>query len=208
MGFGDCSGIDLPDIPSVHCASQPKQFDECCTLTVIGEEVLLNQVDSRSKYRRYHYWTILKADETPIAVCALEEFVETQPDWQGRRADYLAVGWHKGDCYLVIIELRRAMLSEDHFVNKLEQVQDSIRGVISYLLPTLSVSKLISHACHEPGAYKIVGVIVPSERSRKRALQSETLQINGYQAVVVSIPHSHIRDCRITWSELMRAIGL
>jgi len=87
----------------------------------IEDEILLWE-SVKSKKGSYYYWTFLNADETPLAVCALEKYVDHK-SLQGRKADYLAIGWYHGECYIVIIELRKTLLKEDQSENKVESAE-------------------------------------------------------------------------------------
>lgn len=207
MALRDCSGSVLPAGQIVGCSDPVHHFADCCTAVPIFDEVLLDERLASDK-GEYYYWLWLNADETPLVVCALEQYADQDADWLGRRADYLAVGWYDGDCYLVVIELRRTLVKEQNAQNKLDQVEHSIKQVISQLLPQLTTSTLFSEACHEPEEYKIVGVVIPVEHSKKRAQQTRLITVGAYKAAIVSIPHSRIKECRIGWSELLTAIGL
>lgn len=106
------------------------------------------------------------------------------------------------------MELRNTLVKEDQTVDKVEQVRQSIETLISDLLPHMQTSDIFSHACHDPDQYKIVGVIIPVQRSMSRAMQTQRLKIDTYDAVIVSLPSDRIKQCRLSWSDLLVSIGL
>lgn len=203
----NCSGNQLPrQIQSIQCSDPVTHFDNCCKPVEITAEILLYEhiLSDREGY----YWISLIADDTPIVVCALEQYANQQKHWPGRRADYLALGWYNGDCYLVLIELRNALVTVERFEDKLDQVEQSINLVVSEVLPQFAVSDLFKSACNPSNVHKIVGVIIPVMYSKKRAEQTRYVNVGDYQAVIVALPNSCIIDCKIGWYDLLRATGL
>ncbi len=198
----DCWGDSLPAAQFAECSEQVSLLEDCCEILQTEDEMLLWE----SQKGAYYYWLFLDADETPLAICALEKYVDHK-SMRGRKADYLAIGWYHGECYIVIIELRKTLLKEEHSVNKIEQVKQSIEILLSDgLLAEIENSDFFSYACERPEYYHIVGVVIPSTRSKKRAQTRQKIIVNGKEYLVVAIPNSLIRQCRINWSELMRAI--
>ena len=144
----------------------------------IEDEILLWE-SVKSKKGSYYYWTFLNADETPLAVCALEKYVDHK-SLQGRKADYLAIGWYHGECYIVIIELRKTLLKEDQSENKVEQLRQSIELLVSDgLLSEIESCDFFSYGCDQPKYYHIAGVVIPSTHSKKRAQTRQKIIVNG-----------------------------
>lgn len=206
MGFGDCFGSKLPNSQSIDCPESINHFGDCCRQIGIEDEILLHE-RVKSPKGDFFYWVSLKADETPLVVCALEKYAE-RVNWQGRRADYLGVGWYSGDCYIVAIELRHALVTEERFEDKLNQLEQSIEWIASELLPDLTNSNVFTDACDNPEHYRIVGAMIPVAYSKKRAEQTRWVRVGEYETVIVAIPNSSLKECRISWDELLRAIGV
>lgn len=202
MGTPDCWGNSFPEGQFAECSEQVSLLEHCCKILQIEDEILLWE----SQKDAYYYWIFLNADETPLAICALEKYVDRK-SMRGRKADYLAIGWHGGKCYIVIIELRKTLVKEDQSKNKIKQVKQSVELLFSEgLLTQIENSDFFSYACDQPECYHIVGVVIPSTLSKKRAQTRQKIVVNGKECLVVAIPNSLIRQCRINWSELMRAI--
>ncbi len=208
MAFRDCWGTDLPDnIQSVECSDIPEHLNDCCGQAAIEDEILLwERVESGKG--GYYYWTIIEAgDETPVAVCDLEQYAESR-NLQGRKSDYLAAGWYHGDCFILAIELRETLLNEEQINDKIEQVKQSLELVISELLPEIKTSDVLANTCSQPENYKIAGVVIPSTRSKKRAEQTRIVDIHNQKVVIAALPSSRIKACRIRWPELLVSIGV
>ncbi|MEE4357586.1 MAG: hypothetical protein V2I97_14065 [Desulfococcaceae bacterium] len=110
----NCSGKELPDIPSAECADTVSDIDDCSRLTEIQDEILLHE----SVEDGYHYWTIIQAgDETPFAACHFEKYAACK-NMEGRRSDYLLCGWHNGECFIIVCELRQTLLNERQMKDK------------------------------------------------------------------------------------------
>lgn len=206
MVSGVCSGAELPDGARVACTEQVNHLSDCCVIVDIGDDVLLHECVSSSR-GEYYYWLFLWADECPLAVCALEQYAEHR-GLRGRRAEYLAMGWYVGTCYAIAMELRHNLLTENHFEDKLEQVKQCIDWVTSELLQEFSTSDFFGQACDAPDQYRVAGAIIPVDYSKKRAEQSRLVSVNGYTAAIAAVPHSFIRECRISWCEMLTAMGI
>ena len=202
MALRDCSGSEHPDLPTTDCTGVVTDLSDCCRTLASEDEILL--YEDLSNQGNYFYWLILQADETPLVVCNLEAYAN-KTQWQGRRADYLCAGWYNGDCYLAVIELRRTLVKDNQAEDKLAQLRQSITQIISSL-PILTASLPFKEACHEPEEYKIIGVAIPTEHSKRRAEQTQPFTINGYTGILASLPNSYITDCRLSWSKLLAAV--
>jgi hypothetical protein len=115
MAFGDCCGESLPyDGKEVNCAESVSSIEDCCDWIEIADEVMLcESVTGKKGKQCYYYWVFLEADECRLMVCALEKYADSQGvKWQGRRSDYLTIGWYESICYVVIIEIRHVLLKE------------------------------------------------------------------------------------------------
>ncbi len=90
------------------------------------------------------------------------------------------------------------------FLKKPEKKQHKF---VSILLPELASSYLFAKACHPPPQkYKIVGVVIPALHFKTRAEQNKTVNINGYECIITTLPNSCIKECRINWNELLARI--
>lgn len=200
-----CSGSELPDLPTVQCRSEIRSLSDCCRFVEIDTELLLYEAQPDNPY----YWVILHADETPLTVCHVEAYAnhaERAAAWAGRRADYLAMGWYQGDCFLAIIELRDILLNEAQSEDKMAQVENAISQVMMQFNQQIADNPAFQRTCNQPGGYKIVGLIIAPAGIRRIAREKWLRRIvhNDYSAVIALTPPDRIRDCRTTWSELMQ----
>ncbi|MGL5192693.1 MAG: hypothetical protein ACRC8Y_03670 [Chroococcales cyanobacterium] len=102
----DCTGDILPDIPTIEVPNFPTRFDDFRLSLNAPAQVLLHESIS-NKNKTLKYWVILEADDYPLAACELEQYADyaaQQQNWEGKRSDYLLIGSHQGDCYLIIID--------------------------------------------------------------------------------------------------------
>lgn len=197
----DCSGEKLPKgrLVKSHGNDNLEYF---CEQLDVGEEILLYE----SVGRKLYYWLYMSDDEgTPIVVCCLEKYADSAK-LQGRRADYFCMGWYKGECYIVIIELRKELTEISQLTDKTDQVEQSVSLIIGFLQKCHS--DFFFHACEKPSQYKIIGIVIPATYSKQRAIQSKNIEINGKKYLIASIPNDRIKECRITWKTLFEAIGL
>jgi hypothetical protein len=207
MPSNSCSGSNLPDdVQMVNCVEPIQYLSDCCARVDIEDEILLYD-HIRSERGDYYYWISLSSDETPLTVCALEKYAE-QTAWTGRRADYLGMGWYSGDCYVVVTELRHALVTEERFEDKLDQLEQSIAWIVSNLLADFTKFDTFTYACDNPEYFKIVGAMIPVSYSKKRAEQTRQVRIGEHETVILAIPNSILKECRISWGELLRAIGV
>lgn len=208
MAYGDCSGQILPETREVNCQNLVKQLEDCCEVVNMDDEVMLYE----HVKEKYYYWFFLKADDNmPMVVCALEQYADKVADWSGRKADYLAIGWYEGYCCIVMIELRHVLLSEKQQTDKLRQLEESIETLINTVLPTFKQSKIFQEACCPPPApqdCRIVGVVIPPDRSKERLNRKKTKQIGQYSCFMTTLPSARLTQCRISWSEVLDAIGM
>jgi hypothetical protein len=211
MAYGDCSGKDLPKKKrTVNCQESVTQLDDCCEVVNMDDEVMLYE---HVRAKDYYYWFFLKADDNmPMVVCALEQYADKKVAyWLGRKADYLAIGWYQGYCCIVLIELRHVLLSEEQETDKLKQLEESLETLVNKVLPTFKRSAIFQEACYPPPPpqeCRIVGVVVPPDRSKLRLNRKKSKQIGEYQCFMTSLPSDRLTECRISWSELLDAIGV
>lgn len=211
MAYGDCSGQILPKKRTVNCQDSVTQLEDCCEIVNLDDEIMLYE-HVKPGAKGYYYWFFLKADDKmPIVVCALEQYADKIADWSGRRADYLAIGRYEGYCCIVLIELRHVLLSEKQQDDKLQQLEKSIETLVNTALPTFKQSKIFPEAGYPPPApqdYKIVGVVIPTDRSKERLNRKQTKQIGQYSCFMTTLLSARLTRCRISWSELLDAIGV
>jgi hypothetical protein len=198
-----CTGDKLPDIPTVNCSDSIKTLDNCCQLVEIETEILLFE-----KLETAYYWVKLEADEIQLVVCNLEAYANQASSWKGRRCDYLVMGMNveDGDCYLIIIELRHLIVKEDQAIDKLNQVEQTIQNIISILPQQISNSPFFEQACPQAQPYKIAGIIIAPAGIRGIARENRTRVINHekYQAIITMMPPEQVRNCTITWRDLLQ----
>lgn len=213
MARSNCLGDDLPDVSYVECEGNADNLDGYCKCVPSGEEFLLYDYIP-SKRGAYYYWLRLRADDdTSLIVCALEKYVDAN-NLEGRKADYFCMGWvfdpdlNTSTCYIVIVELRKELINENQFEDKVEQIKQTINLINSDLLDNISDSAFFDYACHKPDDYKIVGAIIPATRSKPRTHQTKKVTIGEKEYLIAAVPHERIRECKISWSELLVAIGV
>ncbi len=211
MAYGDCSGKTLPSHNRIGCADDAKQLEDCCRTLAITEEVMLSEGSiNKNKGNSLYYWFFLQADETPLLACALEEFANLSiSDWQGRRADYLAAAWYGGKCYIVVIELRHMLLHIGQTTDKLAQLEQTVRTLITKILPDFLSTEQFGSVCFPQPALadcKIIGIIVPPDRCKRKAERKKILEISGHSVFLTSLPSSMLQNCRITWSDLLHSV--
>lgn len=212
MGIGvlmplPCSGPQLPDIPAVRCRQDAQKLADCCHFVGIDDEILLHE----EQQGRPYYWVVLHADDTPLCACHLEQYAnlaESAGDWVGRRADYMALGWYGGDCYLLVIELRDILVNERQGEDKLDQLENSIAQILVHLNEQVTNVAVFNQACDQPERYKVAGIVVAPAGIRGISRSNYTRRIENatYSAIITMMPSNRVRDCRITWSELMLTI--
>jgi len=211
MAYGDCSGEILPNERPVNCGDSVLQLDDCCEVLMVDEEIMLFEKINKKGRKNYYYWFFLRADETvPLVVCALEQYAESQGNrWQGRRADYLAIGWYGSACYIVLIELRHVLLSKKQQDDKLGQLEQSINTVVSTILPDFRNSETFAQACYPlppPEQCRIIGIVVPPDRSKSSLNRKKVIEIGQYKGVITTLPSARLNQCRISWSQLLGTI--
>lgn len=202
-----CSGPQLPDIPTVHCRQKIRTLADCCTFVEIDDEVLLYEEQPGKPF----YWIVLHADETPLAVCHLEayaNYAEGIGGWWGRRSDYMTLGWYRGDCYLLVMELRDILINEKQGEDKLDQLQNSIAQIMTQFSEQIVTVPAFNRACDQPEGYKIAGIVVAPAgiRGISRDKRVRRIVYSEYSAIITMMPGERIRNCRVTWSELMLTI--
>ena len=203
-----CTGNQLPDIPTVNCTDATGQLENCCLLMQIDDQVLMYDQPDQA-----YYWVLLQADEIPLVICNLEKYAdqaEKVGNWTGRRSDYLVMGMNTddGDCYLVIVELRHIITNEDQVNDKLEQLQNSIKQVMSRLEIHLANSPLFEQACPKPEHYKVVGIVIAPAgiKAFSRLKRTRTIIGDTYQGIITMMPSERIKECKITWTELLKEV--
>lgn len=105
-----CTGPQLPAVDEIPSPEEPQELADFCQVLNFGDEILLSE---QMKSSALYYWMILEADDYPVGVCRLEAYANwlaARGQWTGRRSDYLAIGSALGNCYLVVIELRRVLV--------------------------------------------------------------------------------------------------
>lgn len=221
MGKLLCEGNTLPDLASPECVEVITRFDDCCHELLpdpYENQILLYETLSKENKPQKYYWFTLEADESFLIVCRLEDYakgLQVSGEWQGRMADYLAMGWYEGECFVVIIELRHVITHEDddrhnQIQDKFEQVEMTLNIVIEQILPQIEASELFSQACHEPDSFRLAGAILVPSGIKKRislSLRQRTVQVKGRNITIVMLPHTPRTSCQITWSEILESVG-
>ncbi|MBN1812365.1 MAG: hypothetical protein JXA14_11050, partial [Anaerolineae bacterium] len=201
----ETESVGLPEFDEVTCPGNAARLEDCCVLVQIGEGRSLWEWagDTRS------YWISIVADETPVVLCALDKYA-TAMKWNERRSDGVAIGWCRGNCYVVFIELRLALTREEQFEDKADQVESAMQ-----LLCQVSDKgrehhekreKIFEQACDDMSKHRIAGVVIPVDHSKSRARQARETEIGGKKAVILAI--SSPRDRLLRWSDLCRAMGV
>ncbi|MEA5470921.1 hypothetical protein, partial [Spirulina sp. 06S082] len=172
-----CTDISLPDIQTIPTQPSPSSLDDFCLILQpldvesvdVENEVLLYETIADKNGKDLKYWAILEADESPIAVCELEKYADyaaKKAQWSGKRADYLIIGSHQSDCYLVVVELRHVLVKEEQEDKKFEQLRKSIEQIIQYR-EVIRNSQSLEQVYHDPDSYKILGVIIAPANTKK-----------------------------------------
>lgn len=203
-----CSGIELPDLPKVAGRQPILALADCCALVAIDETVLLVE----EQPGKPAYWIILHADATPLTVCHLEKYAEKaekEGHWTGRRADYLALGWYQGDCWLTIIELRDILVNDKQCLDKLDQVEASITQLMAQWPKQIANEPMFNEACFQPEGYKIAGAVVAPAgiRAISREYRSRRLIRPTYSALITIIPTNRIHNCQLSWTTFMETFA-
>lgn len=204
-----CNGPQLPNVPSARCRKDIRKLVDCCTFVEIDNEILLYEEQSGKSF----YWVVLHADETPLSVCHLEAYANyagSVGSWVGRRADYMALGWYGGECYLLVIELRDILVNERQGKDKLDQIENSIAQIMAQVNEQIMDVTAFNRVCDQPERYKIVGIVVAPAgiRGISRTNYTRSVEKPEYSAIITMMPLDRARDCRITWSELMMTITI
>ena len=198
-----CTRDKLPNIPRINSTDPIKNLDNCCQLVEIETEILLFE-----KVEKSYYWVKLEADEIQLVVCNLEKYANQASSWKGRRCEYLVMGMNveDGDCYLIIIELRHLIVNEDQAIDKLDQVEKTIQNIISILPQQFFHSSCFDQACPQPQPYKIAGIIIAPAGIKGISREDRTRVINheNYQAIITMMPPEQVKDCKITWHDLLQ----
>lgn len=200
----------LPPPDDVPCAGWPRLrsplFQDYCTYVGIDERISLCEY----KDGYYYYSITLQADETPLVVCALDQYITDNLNQEaGRRCDYLCMGWYNGECFIAFVELRKEMDVEEHFSNKFDQVKQTIEllcreNVIFGNSLHQNVPRILNRACDPIEPHRIIGMIIPAIHSTSKAEQSRIAPIEGNGNVpIVVIPNRILREGETTWSKLM-----
>ena len=210
----NCTGEHLPaGISTLNPPETPSSLDDFCILLGTDDEVLLYESIQRKEGSQLQYWVILQTDGYPISVCELEQYADylsAQQLWQGRRADYLVIGSHCGDCYLIIVELRHVLVKENHEDDKFEQLKETINHLLQAHLEVIKNSDSLSKVYDNPESYKIIGVVIApgNTRSFSRGDLNLKVDIASHQVLIRTLPKDALSDCKITWTYLLERIGV
>lgn len=218
MNNKNCLGSQLPSaIPRININSTV-DFRDYCLIVEQYDEVLLSEYAQprNTTQSGIFYWTILEADSSPLFICSLDKFVErTENSWEGRCADYVVVGMYQGDCYLVVVELRKRMTTSKQFENpkrpkkgKKWQVENTIQQIVSKFWTMITQHHHLVERCSKVDQFKLLGLVIPPIQSKSRGEQSAIVTIDGYSRPVpiLTIPNTQIQNCRITWSKLLESV--
>jgi len=203
-----CIAEECPRGTQVKCIKTVQNIEDCCMLLQHTKNILFCEyVDGEN----HHYWFQFKADTVPLFVCNLEEYAEKYcPDWEGRKSDYLLIGKENDECYIIVIELRKQFTREKQVINKIDQLKQSIKNITSHILPHLDHLQKFQNVCFFETAkinYKIVGIAIPVVHSMRRVKQTkQPFLINGYEAQIINIPHTCIKNCQMTWTGLLNEL--
>ncbi|MEQ8466418.1 hypothetical protein [Coleofasciculus sp. E1-EBD-02] len=205
----DCTGESLPDIPEIESQENPNSLDDFCLILNTNDQVIFYENLSGANYK---YWMILEADDYPLTACDLEKYADyasQNNQWLGRRADYLIIGSHQGDCYLVVVELRQVLVKTKQEDDKFEQLRQSIKQIIEHL-EIISNSTSLEAVYINPSSYKIIGVLIApaNTRSFSRGELNPIVAINSHKVLIRTLPKNALSDCKITWTDLLQRIGL
>jgi hypothetical protein len=210
----NCTGSYLPRIATIEISGSD-QLDDFCSSISTGDEILLYEKLSPKKTRKNltetYYWMILEADEYPISVCELEKYANSLTGkWIGRRADYLVIGSYSGNCFLLVIELRHALVKENREDEKFEQLKESIEILIQNHLPIIQCSQALASVYEDPDDYKIIGAIIApgNTRSFARGELNKNIEIADHKVAIRTLPKDALTNCKITWTELLRKLGV
>lgn len=208
MAYGDCSGNTLPQLATIICRPQAASLSDCCHLIPINEQAMLSEC---IKANQLYYWFFIQSESVPFNVCALEAYSELPHiDWQGRRADYLAVGWYQAKPYIAIIELRHVLLTEKQTHNKLEQLTATIETLLlkGHLQRWIEQGGLDQVIWPRPALTEcqIIGFIIPPDRSKPRCARKKIVQIGSHTIVITSLPTTLLKQCAITWDDLLSTL--
>jgi len=119
------------------------------------------------------------------------------------------MGWYGSECYIVLIELRHVLLSKKQQDDKLEQLEQSIKTIISTILPNFRNSKAFAQACYPlppPEQCRIIGIVVPPDRSKSSLNRKKIIEIGQYKGIITTLPSARLNQCRISWRELLGTI--
>jgi hypothetical protein len=207
----DCTGENLPDIPTIEIPNSPTSFDDFCLVLNAPAQVLLHESIS-NKNKTLKYWVILEADDYPLAACELEQYADyaaQQQNWEGKRSDYLLIGSHQGDCYLIIIELRHVIVKEEHEDQKFEQLRQCIEQLINQLF-VIDQSNVLTEVYPNPEQYKIIGVVIAPGNTRqfRRGELNLKIEIKSHPGLIRTLPKDALSQCQITWTELLHRVGI
>jgi len=203
-----CITGKCPRGTQVECLEIVQNIEDCCVLLQQTKKVLFCEY---VEGKNYHYWLQFHADTVPLVVCNLEGYAQKYcPQWEGRKSDYLLVGREKNECYIIVIELREQFTQQKQLSDKIEQLKQSIENITLHILPHLSRLQKFQEACFFETAqinYKIVGIAMPVVRSMRRVKQTkQPFSINNYEAQIVNIPQTCIKNCQLTWTDLLNEL--
>lgn len=201
----------LPPPDDIPCLGWPiprsAEIQDYCTYVEVGQSISLCEY----KDGNYFYSVTLQADASSLVVCALDHFITDNFDQEaGRRCDYLCMGWHNGECFIVFVELRKEMDVERQFQNKVDQVRQTIdllcreSAIFGHILHR-NQPVIFNHACDPIENHKIIGLIIPVIHSASRAEQSKDVKIVGNGVVpIVAIPNKILKEGQTTWTSLLQ----
>ncbi len=210
-----CTGAQLPAVSPVRVTKPPQELDDFCQFLNSDDEILLyEQLSGTHSNSQQYYWAILKADDYPLGICELEQYADwsaSQGKWSGRRSDYLAIGSAQGDCYLVVIELRHVLVKASQEDDKFEQLKETITTLIRHHLPKIQGSTVQAAVYSPPPpTYNIIGVMIAPGNTRQfsRSHLNPIVEIESRPVILRTLPKDALQDCRVTWTELLRWLGV
>lgn len=204
----DCTGETLPFVQTIDI--EPSQhLDSFCLTLEFDDEVLLYETLTSGTY----YWVIFKSDEALLSVCELEkyaDFLSNNDEWVGRRSDYLIIGSYYGDCYLVVVEMRHVLVKTEQEDDKFEQLKSTIETLILHQLDAIRDSNALSRVYDQPDYFKIIGAVIAPGNTRRfaRGQLNPIVDIAGHKVAIRTLPKDALSDCKITWTEFLRRMGV
>ncbi len=194
----------MPCLCAQFAPTEPT-LPDYCELIQPGDERALCETQG-DRYR-----LIFQADNTPITLCCFEKYIDARGSRQ-RKTDFLAVGRHNNETYVIFIELRKSLVRDRHWQDKAAQIEEAVSSLCkgtSDIGTQHHAEVADAFSAHgNMQNHKIVGVVIPVDHSRRRLEQHQPLEVGGKRGIILAISPSRGDPPTLNGSDMLKKLGI